>query len=191
MPIAATSSSPKTRTEWAGRIDTTWRKSRERKNQAAVKHILETGELLIAAKKVLPRQFTAMIKNDLLFKARNAQLYMTIARDDRIADPKCISLLPHALGTLYELTKLPDNEFETAFQANLINSQMTRAQAQALHGKKKGTNRTKEPLRTVHNRFLSLRKAYRQVDPSARESVQDPFRELLDSDAEFLKPGSF
>jgi len=46
---------------------------------------------------------------DLPFAARTAQRLMAVAADARLANPTHVSLLPPSWGTLYELTKLPDD----------------------------------------------------------------------------------
>ena len=93
------------REQWAARIAGAWRKS--------VEAILEAGRLLIEAKAALPHgAFADMIESDLPFGARMAQMLMAIARNPRLVNAKHVSLLPPHVGTLYELTKLTEDEFE-------------------------------------------------------------------------------
>jgi|GEM_PF-876272 len=104
---------------WAARITACWR--------ASVEAIFEVGRLLAAAKEVLPHgKFGAMIESDLPFGERTAQMLMAIAADARITNAKHVSHLPASWGTLYELTKLPDDEFERCLSDGTIRPDMMR-----------------------------------------------------------------
>jgi hypothetical protein len=90
----------KTRAQWAKQICAS--------AQRTVDSILETGRLLIAAKKALDHgEFESMIANDLPFDASTARRQMKIARDPRISAHGHV--LPAAWRTIYELTMLPDD----------------------------------------------------------------------------------
>ena len=107
------------RAEWAERITMAWRKS--------VEAVLDAGRLLKEAKTALPHgAFTAMIENDLPFGARTVQMLMKIADDPRITDPNHGSLLPASWRTLYELTKLTDEQFEARLSTGGIHPEMER-----------------------------------------------------------------
>jgi N6-adenosine-specific RNA methylase IME4 len=107
------------RAAWAARIEAAWRKS--------VEAFLETGALLVEAKAALRHgAFLAMIESDLPFGARMAQMLMAIARNPRLVNAKHISLLPPHVGTLYQLTKLSDQQFEAKLAAGDIHSEMER-----------------------------------------------------------------
>jgi N6-adenosine-specific RNA methylase IME4 len=89
--------------------------------------ILETGRLLTEAKAKLPHgTFEAMVENDLPFKPSTAQRLMKIASDERLANPAHVQLLPPSWGTLYELTKLPDEVFEAKLADGTIHPEMQR-----------------------------------------------------------------
>jgi hypothetical protein len=104
---------------WAARITACWR--------ASVEAILEVGRLLIAAKEALPHgQFGPMIKSELPFTESTAQRLMTIAADQRLSNPAHVQHLPPSWGTLYELTKLPDDEFEAKISDGTIRPDMMR-----------------------------------------------------------------
>jgi hypothetical protein len=104
---------------WAIRITERWR--------ASVQAIIEVGQLLVDAKARLPHgEFGNMIEHDLPFGARTAQMLMSVASDGRLANPKHASLLPASWMTLYELTKLSDEEFEGAVKAKVIRPDMER-----------------------------------------------------------------
>jgi hypothetical protein len=102
-----------TRAQWAARIRAA--------HTSTVKAILKLGRTLLAAKEgphKLPHgEFLKMIKNDLPFGARAAQMLMTIAGDARLANPNHGSLLPAHWRTMFELTKLPDETFEQGVSA--------------------------------------------------------------------------
>jgi hypothetical protein len=52
---------------------------------------------------------------------------MAIAADARLRNPTHMSHLPHSWGTLYELTRLDDQDFEALLGDGTINPEMTRA----------------------------------------------------------------
>jgi Protein of unknown function (DUF3102) len=110
---------------WAARITECWRSS--------VEGILRTGRLLIEAKANLPfGEFGRMIESDLPFGERTAQRLMAIGQDNRLSNPTHVSLLPASWGTLYELTKLSDEEFSSAVQQRVIRPDMLRGEAEVI-----------------------------------------------------------
>ena len=89
---------------WAERITAAW--------QSSLEGILAAGRLLAEAKAALPHgEFICMIEAELPFKASTAQRLMKIAADKRISNTANVQHLPAHWGTLYELTKLPDDKF--------------------------------------------------------------------------------
>ena len=104
---------------WARRIADAW--------QSSLDGIFEVGRLLAEAKAALPHgAFERMVENDLPFAARTAQRLMAVAADERLANPTHVSLLPPSWGTLYELTKLPDDAFGEAIERGIIRPDMQR-----------------------------------------------------------------
>lgn len=104
---------------WAGQIAGAWR--------STLNGIFETGRLLTEAKAVLPHgDFEAMVESSLPFKPRTAQMLMRVSSDARLADTKHVSLLPPHWGTLYELTKLPDETFQAKIADGTIHPEMQR-----------------------------------------------------------------
>jgi N6-adenosine-specific RNA methylase IME4 len=104
---------------WRERILSAWRKG--------VEAILDTGYLLTEAKKALPHgEWQDLIAKELPFKARTAQMLMAIAADGRLTKPQHVALLPPAMSTLYELTRLNDEQFEKALKDGTINPDMER-----------------------------------------------------------------
>jgi N6-adenosine-specific RNA methylase IME4 len=107
------------RAAWADRIAAAWQKS--------VEGVIEVGRLLTEAKAALDHgAFTEMIERDLPFKARTAQRLMAIAADERLSNPTHVSLLPPHWGTLYELTKLSNEQFEAKIASGAIHPEMER-----------------------------------------------------------------
>ncbi|MDP9236704.1 MAG: DUF3102 domain-containing protein [Chloroflexota bacterium] len=114
-----------TRTEWAAKIARTWRQ--------ALQAIVETGRLLVDAKQQLSYgEWGAMVKNDLPFTPRYAQMLMAIARDPVLADAKHASLLPPSPDSLYRLSRLPDGQLERALATGQIRPDMERRDVRAL-----------------------------------------------------------
>lgn len=104
---------------WAERINAAW--------QSSVDGILETGRLIIAAKDALEHgAFTEMVKQMLPFGPRTAQRLMAVGADTRLANPTHVSHLPASWGTLYELTKLTDDQFDAQFKAGKIRPDIER-----------------------------------------------------------------
>jgi hypothetical protein len=115
---------PRTRTQWAARICAV--------HHQTVKGVIELGKTLIAAKEVLMHgDFVAMVRTDLPFGPRTAQMLMKIAAHP-ISNAKHVSLLPASWGTVYELTKLPKKALSEALSDGSIHPQMTRGQATKL-----------------------------------------------------------
>ena len=104
---------------WARKITALWR--------ASVESIIRVGSTLNDAKKALPHgAFGAMIQSALPFSASTAQRLMAIAGDARLSNPAHVQLLPPSWGTLYELTKLSDDEFDSLLKKRIIRPDMER-----------------------------------------------------------------
>jgi len=103
----------------AERICDAWNKSRE--------GIIEAGRLLIDAKAAIPHgEFAEMIAQELPFSHQTANKLMAIAKDERLQDPAHVRNLPISWGSLYEITKLKDDQFDRALQEGVINPNMRR-----------------------------------------------------------------
>jgi N6-adenosine-specific RNA methylase IME4 len=90
---------------WARHINEAWRQSLDA--------IFETGHRLILAQHRLSAdEFEKMLAQELLFGPRTAQMLMKIAHNWEYRFAKHVSFLPPSWGTLYELTKLKDAEFQ-------------------------------------------------------------------------------
>jgi len=108
---------------WALRINARWRKS--------IESYFETGDLLIDAKNTLPHgEFESMIATRLLFHPSTARRLMIIARDQRLRAH--VHDLPSSWGTIYELTKLSDDEFSSAIAQQVIRPDMLRGEAELI-----------------------------------------------------------
>jgi hypothetical protein len=110
---------------WIARISERWR--------ASVEAIIDVGRLLGEAKASLPHgAFGLMIERDLPFSASTAQRLMAIAGDARLSNPAHVQHLPASWGTLYELTKLSDEEFASAIEQQVIRPDMLRGEAELI-----------------------------------------------------------
>jgi len=111
--------------DWRNRICAAWQKG--------VESIIETGRLLVEAKASIPHgEFGKMIEIQLPFKASAAQQLMAIASDKRLTKAEHVQYLPPSWGTLYQLTKLPDDKFEAAINSEDIHPKMERKDVAAL-----------------------------------------------------------
>jgi N6-adenosine-specific RNA methylase IME4 len=107
------------RAHWAAEIIRAW--------QSSLHGIFDTGNALIEAKTSLPHgEFEAMVRTDLPFGLRTAQMLMKVADDRRLTNTKHVSLLPPSWGTLYQLTKLDDDEFAVRLADGTIHPEMER-----------------------------------------------------------------
>jgi hypothetical protein len=111
--------------------------------QMSLQSVLETGRLLIEAKKQLPHgDFEAMIRNDLQFSPQTARKIMSIAAHPVISNRAHVRDFPSSWGTLYELTKVPEQKLLAKISDGTINPKMERKQAVALLGKKSRASKT-------------------------------------------------
>jgi len=108
------------RARWGAGISKAWREGLEA--------ILKTGRLLIAAKAdpKMAGHYEAMVEKDLPFGPRTARMWVSIARDERLTDRKHVSVLPPSWGTLYQLSRLTDEDFEARLAAGDIKPDLER-----------------------------------------------------------------
>jgi hypothetical protein len=116
-------STPATTIEtWRDRIVASWQKS--------VEAILETGRLISAAKAALPRgEFLKLVEKSLPFGARTAQRLMAIGADARLSNATHASHLPASWATLYEISRLSDDQFLARLADGTIRPEMERREA--------------------------------------------------------------
>lgn len=117
---------------YAAIVNAEWRKS--------VEGILNVGRQLIAAKEMCEHgEFLRLFKGHensvskpVPFCERTAERLMSVAMHPVISNPTHVSDLPQSWGTLYELTKLDDEQIIAGIKAGEITPSMTRAEAAAL-----------------------------------------------------------
>jgi hypothetical protein len=78
---------------------------------------LQTGRLLVEARDALYGEFEAMVESDLPFGKRTAQRLIAVVEDERLTSATHVSRLPPSWGTLYELSRLTDEQFERGLSA--------------------------------------------------------------------------
>ena len=113
---------------WIDRINAAWGK-------AATAYI-DLGHLLIECKATVPHGDWAGLLDKLDFDKRTAQKLMEIARDPRLSNASHATLLPKHWTTLYELSKLPDAEFEKALNEGAITKNTQRSEVKRLRSPK-------------------------------------------------------
>lgn len=124
----------KSRKQWAETINAEWGKA-ESFADRAIRHAIETGRQLIAAKGELPHgDFEKMVAGDLLFGKKKACSLMRIAAHGEIANVSNTKLLPHRWVTLYELSKLSEQDFKDAQARGLISKDTSYKAAGAIAG---------------------------------------------------------
>jgi hypothetical protein len=113
---------------WAEKIAASWQKS--------IDSILETGRNLIAAKEELEHgEWLQMVKNELPFGDRTAEMLIKVAENPVLSDSNHGSNLPASWRTLYELTKLPKDLLERKIESGEITPRTERKDVAAMRGK--------------------------------------------------------
>lgn len=102
-----------------------------------VESVIAVGRELIAAKTALPHgEFERMVRNELPFKERTAQMFISVANSQRLCSPDIRPMLPNALSSLYELSRVEDDVWQSMIAAKAITTESTTAeivQARDLH----------------------------------------------------------
>jgi hypothetical protein len=125
--------------DWAAQISVAWAKP--------VTAIVETGRLLIEAKKHLSRgEWLPMVKKQLPFSAATAEQLIAIAQHPVLSKSEHVQNLPPSWGTLYQLSRLSDREVEAGIASGAIHPGMQRKDAMALCGRS-GASRGKDASR--------------------------------------------
>ena len=110
--------------------------------------ILETGKLLVQAKAKLQHgEFENMVERDLPFSPRWARMLMVVAAHPRLSNRKHASVLPASAATLYELTKLEDEEWQQAEEEGLIRADVQRKDINAFRKRLKGEPEDPKPFK--------------------------------------------
>lgn len=95
--------------------------------------IFKTGDLLLAAKKRIPRgQWRTFITAELAFDYSTAVRLMDIAGDVRLRNEALAPLLPPCWTVLYQLTHLTTEQFQKGIDSRIINPGMERWEVEAL-----------------------------------------------------------
>jgi hypothetical protein len=96
-----------------------------------VEGIIRAGKLILQARESMDHgAFAAMCREELPFSRQTAYKLMSIAQDHRFVAH--VRQLPPAWGTLYELTKVDDDEFYQAAQDGTIRPEMRRTDVRGL-----------------------------------------------------------
>ena len=90
--------------------------------------VLEAGALLIQAKAALTHgEWLRLIRDMLPFGPRTAQRLTVVATDTRLSNTTHGSHLPSSWRTLYEITRLTDDQFKLALELRIIRPDMERS----------------------------------------------------------------
>jgi len=151
--------------------------------QEQVSSIIEVGTLLETAKLELAHgEYEAMIKEDLPFGPQTARKLKTVAAHEQLRAH--VRDLPASWGTLYELTKLSAEQFESAIESGAINPKMERKHAVALRASTKKSEPQQQHAydSRVANCLLSVREKIDAVLPliaDVRPQFFDALRKLV------------
>ena len=103
--------------------------------------LFETGDLITKAKKELTKEELSMLIPLLPFSERTAARLCSISSDRRLRSKKMQKKLPSCWSTLYEMTRLNDDEFQDGLARGFISETATREEIVALKGKATTTNK--------------------------------------------------
>jgi hypothetical protein len=152
---------------WVARMDGVIGR-RNALRRGTVYNVIEIGETLMEIKSRFPRQFEAVIADNeerWRFGPRTARRYMAIASDERIRTHG--SEMPPSWRTLYELTRLGDDEWAARLEDGTINPDMERAdiEKRGVPGKSKKWGRPKVGMKRKKNdtRLEALNSAIRHL----------------------------
>jgi hypothetical protein len=129
--------------------------------QDRVKNILEVCMWLETAREELgPSKFSAMVRDDLKWSKSMASQLLAIGRDGRLVEVQHVKL-PPSWGTLYQLTRLTDEEFERGIDSGIIHAGMERKDVRLLKPPK--------PQRAISAHDLCLMEVRRHVFETAQD----------------------
>lgn len=114
-----------------------------------VESIIETGQYLIEAKEELGHgSYEAMVQSKLPFAKNTAHRLKAIAEHDVLSKVAHVPLLPPSWGTLYELTKLPNDVLIARLKDGSIHPKLERKDVRAMRpdAKDKPEQATREEL---------------------------------------------
>ena len=111
--------------DWASVITAKW--------QSQVSTIIETGTLLLEARKELKRgEWGKMVAEELPFGLSTAEKLMCIAKHPVLTKSELIPNLPPSWGCLYELAKFPEEAIELLISEGRINCETRASDAKEL-----------------------------------------------------------
>jgi N6-adenosine-specific RNA methylase IME4 len=184
---------------WTAEITELWHRN--------IKGFFDMGRLLKDAKVALPHgDFRHMIERELPFKSRMAQLYMKLADDPKFAPPRCISHLPPSIGTLTEISKLPEGVYDRLVADKVIHPGVTRGEIATIISNAEARSRHESIVLGARQHNLTGRRFHigvadppwegqisRGTDPYPRSAIQDiciykaddgrPIRDVFADDA--------
>lgn len=119
--------------QWAKRIIVQHRETAE--------SMIETGRLLLQAKKELGHgEWGRMFEERLIpFRQRWAEMFMAVASNRLLSNSHDRANLPPALGTLYDLTRADQEKLKNALKDGIITPDMKRSDIKALMPRTKQT----------------------------------------------------
>ncbi len=123
-----------------------------------------------------------MIKNDLPFGEDTAERLIKIARDPRLSNSAHGRILPPSWRTLFELTKLNDEQFDRLVAAGVIRADMQRWEIEDLASvdytpspaTRLSSNASKNPVARLKNKNTASRLNPASHDPRRNSLQQGP-----------------
>ena len=112
-----------------------------------INHVIKACQVLVEAKQTLTEPEFVELCRDLKLSIRTQQRFLRIGEYEPFREESLHDRLPHAWGTLYELTCLDKDKFDSALVCGQISSQMTRQGVRKLLDAAKTGSQV--PIRTV------------------------------------------
>ena len=97
------------------------------------------------------------------FGQRTAEMLMEIAGHSILSNPKFFSNLPPSWGTLYEMTRIPEQELEKLIENGTINADIRRRDVEAIADEIRGEGFYKFDTRGRVLDRLALKSALREL----------------------------
>jgi len=99
-----------------------------------INHVIKACQVLVEARQTLPERDFSDLCRDLNLSKRTQQRFLRIGEYEPFREESLHDRLPHAWGTLYELTCLDKEKFDSALVGGQISSKITRRAVKRLLG---------------------------------------------------------
>jgi len=161
--------------EWAALILSKW--------QDNISSIFEVGNLLESMRQEKGgKKFAQIVRDKLKFSKSMCSKLTSIADDEKLREVSHAKLLPPSWDTLYELSLLTAEQFQTGIDTGVIHSGMERKDVKSLRPpkpKKKPSTRVLSAEEWCDEIIIKITSAVASVAPDERGKILSEIRETL------------